>query len=209
VEFPATSSPVDPVAGIDIESALAALVANRNVLEVTGLDSQNLLARLTKKWTPDQALKESIEVHPSPDAFRAASLLKVTPTLMNIDNLSLQSLGRFNRGVGVTDLRDALEGRNSMSNPALVNQKPASISTLDHASSFVNGDMVSNGHSAHPPRSTNVKRKKKLAVAQPGDVRNALDALGIRGGNKINGTRNPSPSSPMARDAGTLPVVEL
>jgi len=164
---------------------------------------------LTKKWTPDQALKESVEVHPSPDAFRAASLLKVTPTLMNIDNLSLQSLGRFNRGVGVTDLRDALEGRNSMSNPALVNQRPASTSTLDHPPSFVNGDAISNGHSGHPPRSANVKRKKKLAVAQPGDVRNALDALGIRGGNKANGTRKPSPSSPIARDAETLPVVQL
>jgi len=58
---------------------------------------------------------------------------RLAPTLMHIENLSLQSLARSTRGVGVNDLRDALEGRSSMSNPALVNGAP-SVSTLDHAS---------------------------------------------------------------------------
>src|SRR5260221_13007331 len=59
--------------------------------------------------------------------------LRLAPALMHIENLSLQSLTRSTRGVGVTDLRDALEGRSSMSNPALVNNAP-SISSLDQLS---------------------------------------------------------------------------
>lgn len=162
---------------------------------------------MSRKWLPQTLLKSNldvaVEVHPSPDAFRATSLLKVTPTLMNIDNMSLQSLGRFNRGVGVTDLRDALEGR-SVSNPALPNQRPASISTLDHASSFVAGDATSNHQSYAPsamPRGNNNKRKKKPAVA-PSDVRDALDKLGVRGGTKPNGSTLKS-SFPIVRKADT------
>lgn len=121
---------------------------------------------------------------------------------MNIDNLSLQSLGRFNRGVGVTDLRDALEGRGAMSSPALANNKPASISTLDHASSFVGGDATSNHQSFAPSAMrNNNKRKKKPAVA-PSDVRDALDKLGIRGNPKPSGSALKS-SFPIVRKADT------
>ena len=104
---------------------------------------------------------------------------------MNIDNLSLQSLGRFNRAVGVTDLREALQGRSSMSNPALVH-KPASISTLDHPSSFVTQEVIQLG--MPQPRSRgNGKQKSKLRTA-PGDVRDALDRLGIGSGPRANGS---------------------
>ena len=58
---------------------------------------------------------------------------------MHIDNVSLQSLARSTRGVGVTDLREAREGRSSMSNPALA--KAPSFSTLDHTSSIALGDL--------------------------------------------------------------------
>jgi hypothetical protein len=44
--------------GVVVEHALAALSANRNVQEVTGLDSDKLLPRLSKKWTAEQALKD-------------------------------------------------------------------------------------------------------------------------------------------------------
>ena len=60
-------------------------------------------------------------------------LVRVSPALMHIENLSRASLARSTRGVGVTDLREALEGRSSMSNPNLVNTA-ASLSTLDQTS---------------------------------------------------------------------------
>lgn len=170
------------VDGVAVGQALAALSANRNIQEVTGLDNEKLLARLSKKWTAEQALKDSLEIRPSPDAFRAVSLLKVTPTLMNIDNVSLQSLGRVNRAVGVTELREALEGRSSVSNSALVNNRPASISTLDHASSFLSGEAGLSNHMGPTPKPRG-HIKKKL----PGDVRDALNKLGVGGGPRSNG----------------------
>src|SRR6202044_284023 len=69
-------------------------------------------------------------------------LLKLSPAMMHIDNVSLHSLARSTQGVGVTDLREALEGRSSMSNPALA--KAPSVSTLDHTSSIGASDLFSN-----------------------------------------------------------------
>lgn len=98
---------------------------------------------------------------------------------MAIENLSLQSLTRSVRGVGVTDLRDALEGRAGASNPTLI--RPPSVSTLDHTMSF---DM-------HTPRLAPTKSKprfKKRAVTTgSGEVRDVLNKLGI---GKPNGTTN-------------------
>lgn len=109
---------------------------------------------------------------------------------MNIDNLSLQSLGKFNRGVGVTDLRDALEGRSSMSNPALVAPRPSSINTFDRPTSVNQGTI----HNALSVRSSGVKRAvsattkpKKRIPGAPKEVRDALDRLGI-GSPKLNGS---------------------
>jgi hypothetical protein len=67
--------------------------------------------------------------------------LRLAPSLMHIENLSLQSLSRPSRGVGVTDLREALEGRGSMSNPALANRAP-SLSTLDHTPTHVDPSIT-------------------------------------------------------------------
>jgi protein EFR3 len=103
---------------------------------------------------------------------------------MNIDNVSLQSLGRFNRAVGVTELREALEGRSSMSNSALVN-KPASVSTLDNSSSLRDGDAGLGNHMGAPPSKARSYVKKKLPGA-PGDVRDALNKLGVGGGSRPN-----------------------
>ena len=132
----------------------------------------------------------ALEVQASPDAFRNHSLLRVTPTLMNIDNLSLQSLGKFNRGVGVTDLRDALEGRSGMSNPALVAPRPSSVNTLDRSTSVNHGSI----HNALSVRSNGTRRAvsattkpKKKVPGAPRDVKDALDRLGI-GSSKMNGS---------------------
>lgn len=96
-------------------------------------------------------------------------LIKVAPSLMHIENMSLQSLTRSPRPVGVTDLREALEGRSSASNPNLDN-KPASISTLDHTSAHTAGD-----YKLTPTKS----RPQRAKVADPGEVRNVLNKLGI------------------------------
>lgn len=106
-------------------------------------------------------------------------LLKLSPALMAIENLSLQSLTRSVRGVGVTDLREALEGRAGASNPTLA--RAPSVSTLDHTMSF---DL-------HVPRLAPTKPKprfKKRAVTTgSGEVRDVLNKLGI---GKPNGTSN-------------------
>jgi hypothetical protein len=91
---------------------------------------------------------------------------------MHIENLSLQSLARSARGVGVDDLREALEGRSSMSNLALA--RPSSISTLDHTSSSMAGDIPFN--KIVPNRS---RAKKRAPGSRPGEVRDVLNRLGI------------------------------
>lgn len=100
-------------------------------------------------------------------------LLRISPALMHMNNMSLQSLARSTRGLGVTDLREALEGRSSMSNPALA--RPPSISTLDHMSSLASGD---DGLRLTRSRSRN-RPKKHVHPAGSGDVRDVLSKLGI------------------------------
>lgn len=92
---------------------------------------------------------------------------------MHIDNVSLASLARSTKGVGVTDLREALEGRSSMSNPALA--KAPSISTLDHASSVAGGDPTLN----KPGLSRSRSKKRRTVTAGPDEVRDVLSKLGI------------------------------
>ena len=91
---------------------------------------------------------------------------------MHIENISMQSLTRSTRGLGVTDLREALEGRSSMSNPALV--RPPSISTLDHTSS-VAGD----GGLRLTQTRSRTRGKKRSTPNGGADVRDVLTRLGI------------------------------
>ena len=98
-------------------------------------------------------------------------LIKVAPALMHAENLSMQSLPRSGRGVGVTDLREALEGRSSMSNPNLAGRVP-SISTLDHTSSVFPEHQFAK---LTPSRS----RPQQRAKPRPGEVRDVLNKLGI------------------------------
>lgn len=108
---------------------------------------------------------------------------------MQIENMSLQSLARSNRGgVGVTDLREALEGRSSMSNPNLSNRAP-SFSTLEHTSTLAHGD-ASIINKLTPVRSRPQQRSK---LGSPSDVRDVLNKLGI---GKQNGGINLKPSFP-------------
>jgi hypothetical protein len=115
--------------------------------------------------------------------------LRLAPALMHIENLSLQSLARSTRGVGVTNLRDALEGRSSMSNPALVN-KPPSLSTLEHASSHVDSAVPR----LRPARSRSQKFK---AAGSPSEVRDMLSKLHI--GKSSNGSNLLRASFPLQK----------
>jgi protein EFR3 len=106
--------------------------------------------------------------------------------------MSLQSLARSTRGVGVTDLREALEGRNSMSNPNLT--KAPSISTLDHASSFV-------GSEAHHRPPSRPRSRKGQPTTAPGEVKDMLNKLGI-------GKQNRAVSSPTGKP-GTSSLLKV
>lgn len=175
----------------DSEALLMAVVSNTNVQNATGLDRQALLRRLAAQWTPEIAYKESIEIQTSYDGFndKISPLIKVAPGLMAIDNMSLQSLARSTRGVGVTDLREALEGRRSMSNPNLANRAP-SLSTLEHTSILAHGDSPQH-HQLKPVRSRPQHRNK---LGSPNEVRDVLNKLGI---GKQNGTNMLKSSFPI------------
>jgi hypothetical protein len=124
------------------------------------------------------------------DSFRGDSvspLLKISPALMHIENLSLQSLARSTRGVGVTDLREALEGRGSSSNLALAG--PPSISTLDHSSSILGGFPAGGKVGRAQSRS-----KQRIAAPRPGEVRDVLNRLGIGKQNGSTLLKNSFPS---------------
>ncbi|KAG8218633.1 hypothetical protein J3R82DRAFT_4297 [Butyriboletus roseoflavus] len=166
---------------VNAEEALSLIASNKNVQEATGLDRQGLLRRMTTQWSAEAALKDSLE---RPNTHRpltenGSPLLKLSPALMAIENLSLQSLTRSVRGVGVTDLREALEGRAGASNPTLV--RPPSVSTLDHALSF---DFQTPRLALTKPKP---RFKKRAVTAGSGEVRDVLNKLGI---GKPNGTTN-------------------
>ena len=95
------------------------------------------------------------------------------------NNLSMQSLARSARAVGVTDLREALVGRSSMSNPNLAGRVP-SISTLDHTSSvFPDG---------FPKLAPTRSRPQQRAKPRPGEVKDVLNKLGIGRPPNLNGS---------------------
>lgn len=117
----------------------------------------------------------AVESHPQGADLRSSNglspLVKVSPAFMPLENLSRASLARSTRGVGVTDLREALEGRSSLSNPNLRDTAP-SLSTLEHAST-AHGDM----HKLTPVRSRTSQQRNRLAG--PGEVKDVLNKLGI------------------------------
>ncbi|KAH9006927.1 hypothetical protein EDB86DRAFT_3060946 [Lactarius hatsudake] len=168
-EIPVQISPSNQVdgaddawSGVDPEVALDLLASSKNILDATGMDSEVLRKRFAAPWTAESALRDSTEPQSNYDPLRRDGIsphLRLAPALMHIENLSLQSLARSTRGVGVTDLRDALEGRSSMSNPALVNKAPS----LSQKSKAVGGpsevrEMLSRLHIGKPGNGSNLLR---------------------------------------------------
>jgi len=175
---------------VNVENALLALTKCSDIQEATGLDQQTLLRKLSMPWTAEFAFGECEHLDAGLPctsnrllAVQRSShyesivrgdglspLLKISPALMHIENISQQSLARSVRGVGVADLRGALEGRNSMSNANL--NRPPSLSTLEHASSTSEGIL----------RLTQTRSRNKqhsTAGRRPGEVREVLHKLGI------------------------------
>lgn len=176
IQFPQEITPTTPWSGIDIQAALSIIIASPSVHEATGLDKDGLARRLNTKWTAESALKDSVEQSSSFESTvrgdSLAPLLKISPALMHIENISQASLARSTRGVGVADLRGALEGRSSMSNPALT--RPASISTLEHAPSTSEGGALRLTQTRSRPGN-----KKRSVPTGAGEVRDVLNRLGI------------------------------
>lgn len=197
VPFP-SQGPIVDLPDLDSEALWKSVVNSQVVAETTGLDCEALTRRLTTPWTAENAFVDCESfvwsLHISrlklyPIAVEATTydtlgrdalspLIKVAPALMHIENISLQSLARSTRGVGVSELRDALEGRSSISNPNLSNRAP-SISTLDHTSSVAHPDPYLK---LTPTKSRGQQRSR---LAGPGEVRDVLNRLGI---GKQNGT---------------------
>ncbi|KAJ7765021.1 hypothetical protein DFH07DRAFT_811164 [Mycena maculata] len=175
-----TDAESTPWEGVNSETALLTVASCSAVHAATSLDTQAFLSRLSVHWTAESALRDSMERSTTFESTirgdGISPLLKISPALMHIENISLQSLARSTRGIGVTDLREALEGRSSMSNPALV--KPPSLSTLDHTSSI--GVESRFGQ----PRSRT--RSRRVPPSGSGEVRDVLNRLGI---GKQNGSQ--------------------
>ena len=210
-EVPIQISPVNDAesvwSGFTFQEALDALVSSKNTLEATGMDKEALHKRLSIPWTAESAFRDcessagfpnivhsltltlltATEPQSSYDPLRRDGIsphLRLAPALMHIENLSLQSLARSARGVGVTDLRDALEGRSSMSNPALTNNAP-SVSTLDQVSIREDPKL----------RRAGSRREKVKAAGSSSDVRDMLNKLHIGKSSNSNLLRAPFPGS--------------
>ncbi|KAI0030716.1 hypothetical protein K488DRAFT_87530 [Vararia minispora EC-137] len=172
-----TSGGINPIAktdaawdGVDPSAALNALLSRREVFEAAGFHHDTLEEHLRMSWSPQSAWQNSMEPPPGLDPLRgdsASGRMRLSPALMLSENMSLQSLARSARGVGVSDLREALEGRSSMSNPNLAVKAP-SISTLDHGP----GDVA---HRLRPTRS----RPEKGKLSDPREVKEMLNKLRI------------------------------
>ncbi|KAJ7362222.1 hypothetical protein DFH08DRAFT_1024124 [Mycena albidolilacea] len=122
--------------GVSSKTVLLAVASCSAVHAATGLDTQAFLTRLSVDWIAEAALRDC-------------------HTFIYMDTA----------GIGVTDLREALEGWSSMSNPVLV--KPPSLSTLDHASSIGTNNRLM------------LPRSRQGPLSGPVEVRDVLNRLGV------------------------------
>ncbi|KAG8845696.1 plasma membrane localization protein [Tulasnella sp. 330] len=168
---------------IDPQTALALLSQNANVQKATGLDAASVVARLSSPWSAEKAVRESTEAIQDRDQYTrsegGAHLLKISPGMMSNDNKSLASIARTARGVGVEHLRDALEGRGSMSNVHLPGSGAYSFSTEgDHHRPSTQGGTKDVNLARLAVASAHNKNRKPL-LNKPADVADVLNKLGI------------------------------
>ncbi|KAG8895969.1 plasma membrane localization protein [Tulasnella sp. 408] len=162
---------------IDPEVAISTLAQNVNIQKATGLDEAALKHRFGLVWSAEKAVKESIEVGICEDRVSrtdgASHFLKLSPGLMHIDNQSLASLARTARGVGVEDLRDALDGRGSMSNTNLASSAQSFSTNADHKSNRRLDPGL--GKVALVAAA----KQRKVTKSSPEEVADVLNKLGI------------------------------
>lgn len=144
------------------------------------------------------AVEQSTNTDSRPESIRP--ILKIAPGLMHISNLSLQSLTRSSRGVGVNELRDALEGRGGMSSVALGQGKAPSVASVGAPTyRTVSGESQGVASISNVSRFSKT-RTRALNGENPKEVRDVLDKLGI-------GSKNVStlvkPSVPARASANT------
>lgn len=90
--------PWSPIIG---EAALDALVSNEGVLSTFGVDKESLSRRLSIPWSPEAALNDFDRLSGFDATVRGdgvSPLLRISPALMQMNNMSLQSLARSTRG---------------------------------------------------------------------------------------------------------------
>ncbi|OCB87558.1 hypothetical protein A7U60_g5464 [Sanghuangporus baumii] len=184
------------------EPVILSVSKNTNIQRATGFDEASLAKRLGIQWSPDNALRDSVESSLNGDSPRpehSNPLLKISPALMHISNLSLQSLTRSNRGVGVNDLRDALEGRGAMSNIALSQGRAPSVASIGATHSGASGESATS-----PSIWSATRPRPRLLIGESRkDVKNVLDKLGI-GSNKTTSPPRLSPSPNQSAAARSL-----
>ncbi len=181
---------------IDPSFAISALSENANLQKASGLDQSTIKSKLSVAWSADKAVKDctsaltgalplslttpnvALDSGPAYDQIsrsdNATHFLKISPALMSIDNQSLASLARTTRGVGVEDLREALEGRGSMSNTNLGSHANSPYSDSDHRSHRNQRDVDLSKIAL-----TAAHKQRRLAKGEPGGVADVLDRLGI------------------------------
>lgn len=152
------------------------------------------------------AAVEKSPTHESPHRENPGHFLRISPALMRIDNQSLASLSRPGRGVGVGELREALEGRGNRSSPGLGTYTP-SISSIGHTSAP--GREVTSpthGGNLHPHgNGGNTQAKKSLKGGTPADVKDVLNKLGIgKGATTGGGLRAPLPADSKPKTSSAL-----
>jgi hypothetical protein len=91
---------------------------------------------------------------------------------MHIENLSLQSLARTQYGIGVHDLREALEGRTSTTNLAINSTRPPSIRTLEQPT-------VSSIYAKERLVLTRSNTTARVIKSSTTDVKDVLSKLGV------------------------------
>ncbi|KAG8906442.1 plasma membrane localization protein [Tulasnella sp. 403] len=192
---------------IDPHLAINALSENPSIQKATGLDASALKIRLSTPWSAEKAVKDSIDAGPCHDNTSRTDgtthFLKISPALMHIDNQSLASLARTTRDVGVEQLRDALEGRASMSNTNLGSTAHSISTDGDHRSHHGHKDIGLNRLAV----ATAAQKRRKASKSTPGDVADVLNKLGIGKQNPSKMLRAPFQGGPKQQQDGSTILV--
>jgi len=121
---PPSSSPKSELPKM-FSSCIMALAANRQLQESSGLNAHQILQCLGSEWTCRGALEASSDqfsLHATNSNIVPLSFIKLSPQLMQVENLSLSSVARSARAIGAGDLREALHGGSGLPDTSMPNR---------------------------------------------------------------------------------------